>query len=171
MNGNLTCNQVISVLNLYVENKLSKTISEYVKKHLKNCASCQKKYNELKSIIEQYTVPSSNEDSEKLSDDMLISLSAYVDNELNNNENIKIKKVTISNPIVRKKLESMYSFKKLMQSAYNKTKGEYKIDNAKYIVAQVIDNTDYSTTYFLRIIILFTFIVTAILCCLIYLYL
>ena len=47
-------------------------------------------------------------------------LSAYVDNELDTSENVRIKKITISNPTARQRLESMYNYQKLMHSAYER---------------------------------------------------
>ena len=44
--------------------------------------------------------------------DFKANLSAYIDNELDDKENIRIRKITISNPIARKDLEEMYAFKK-----------------------------------------------------------
>lgn len=124
MNKNLTCNQVESLINLYVEGKLSTQMLRCVDLHLINCSHCRKKIEDLKSIISK----SDNAKDENFAKEDIFSvefinnLSAYVDNELTPNDNIKIKKMAISNPNAREKLEKMYKFKKLMMSAYEKTK-------------------------------------------------
>lgn len=100
----------------------------------------------------------------------MYSLSAYIDNELNSNENIKIKKMTISNPTARKELETMYRFKKLLHSAYERTKSDSKYDYSKNIVNKIQDNYEYSTTYFYKLAAIFIILISAIIGGFIYLY-
>ena len=69
------------------------------------------------------------------------NLSAYVDNELSDNENIKIKKIAISNPLARKDLEEVYAFKQLLHSSFNKTKSNLKQDYAKKTLEKMYLNT------------------------------
>lgn len=173
MNKNLTCNQVESLIYLYVEGKLSEKMHKCVDLHLINCAHCRKKIEDLKSIISK----SDNTRDEKFSKDDIFSvefinnLSAYVDNELAPNDNIKIKKMAISNPNAREKLEKMYKFKKLMLSAYEKTKNDYKNDFSKIIMSQVLEHNPYSTDCFQKLTILFCIIIMCILVGFLYLYL
>ena len=94
------------------------------------------------------------------------NLSAYIDNELNDLDNIKIKKIAISNPLARQDLENIYSFKKFLHSSFEKTKNEMKHDYSKSIISQIQHETTYYkrqdpfhkiiTTFFLLI----TFLVT-----------
>ena len=79
-------------------------------------------------------------------------MSAYVDNELNTDENIKIKKMTISNPSARKRLETMYKYKNLCIQLLKKTKNSSKYDYSRDIIANLQDNTDYTTNYFYKLI-------------------
>ncbi len=173
MNKNLTCNQVESLINLYVEGKLSTQMLRCVDLHLINCSHCRKKIEDLKSIISK----SDNAKDENFAKEDIFSvefinnLSAYVDNELTPNDNIKIKKMAISNPNAREKLEKMYKFKKLMVSAYEKTKNDYKNDISKIIMAQVLEHSPYSTDCFQKLIILFCIIILCILIGFLYLYL
>ena len=50
--------------------------------------------------------------------DFRSNLSAYVDNELDNQDSIKIKKIAISNPLARQDLENIYTFKRLLHSSF-----------------------------------------------------
>lgn len=172
MNKNLTCNQVEALMNLYIDGKLSSQMSEYVKLHLNTCNHCKMKFEELKSILSKYDNVQSKpqKQDQYLNDEFLNNLSAYVDNELNSDDNIKIKKMTISNPNARKKLETMYHFKKLMFGAYQKTKNDYKMDYSKSIIAQVIDHDTYSSTCFQKLLILFCVMLIAIIVGFLYLY-
>ena len=97
-------------------------------------------------------------------------LSAYVDNELNSDENIKIKKMTISNPKARQELETLYKFQNVIHSAYEKTKNDTKFDYSKNIMTRLQDSTEYTTTYFYKLAGLFVILLIAIISGFIYLY-
>ena len=72
------------------------------------------------------------------------NLSAYVDNELPPEENIKIKKFTINNKIARKELENTYSIRKLMNDSFQKTKSESRQDFSKNVMKQLDMSSDAS---------------------------
>ena len=101
------------------------------------CSECREKYNTFKKIIEElrasYNILSnkstsySNNSSEKTAINNYIS--AYADNELDLNENIKLKKIIISKPQVRKKLENIYSLKELLRNSFEKTKPQEDFSN------------------------------------------
>ncbi len=141
--------------------------------HIQKCPSCRKKIQELTKILNTYKQQkNSNEyQEERLNFEFINNLSAYVDNELNTSDNIKIKKMTISNPNARKELEMMYKFKKVIHSAYEKTKNDSKFDYSKDIIAQLQDTPDYTTTYFYKLAAIFFIIIFTIIGGFIYLYL
>ncbi len=141
MQYQLTCDQVSALLNFYVEDKLSTKLSEYVRQHLENCPSCMEKYLQMKNMLNKF-IDIQNEELEnpyatKQYEDFKANLSAYVDNELNNFESIKIKKIAISNPLARQDLENIYTFKKLIHSSFEKTKTDFKYDYSKNIICQL----------------------------------
>ncbi len=173
MNKNLTCNQVSALLNFYIEGKLSPRLKEYINLHLDHCPSCKKKVQQLQKILLPYkTTNQNNSQTTNIKQDkaMLDKLSAYMDNELNQNDNIKIKKMTISNPIARKELESMYKFKKIIHDAYERTKNDAKFDYSKTILNEIQDSGEYTTTYFYKLSAIFVVLITAIIIGFIYLY-
>ena len=138
MQNQLTCEQVSALLSFFVEDKLSKKLSEYVSIHLESCPECMKKYIELKTMLKKY-IDIKNREIEnpyltKQYENFKLNLSAYIDNELNPNENIKIKKIAISNPLARQDLEEIYSFKKLLHNAFQKTKTDIRNDYSKSII-------------------------------------
>lgn len=174
MNKDLTCNQVSALINFYIEGKLNPRLREYIDLHLLKCPSCRKKITELKKILKTFEQDSKHEkptEENQLNLEFRNKLSAYVDNELNSNENIKIKKITISNPTVRKELETMYKFKKVMHSAYEKTKSNTKYDYSKNILTKIQDGNEYTTTYFYKLSAIFIILIAAIITGFIYLYL
>ena len=65
------------------------------------------------------------------------NLSAYIDNELNSDESIKVKKFTINNKNARKELQENYNLRKLMKNSFKKTKYETRQDFSKSILKQL----------------------------------
>lgn len=141
MRHQLNCNQVVTLLTFYIENKLDENLSICVREHLSTCEKCQEKYLKLKRILENFSEIKTKINEEDRVDTkqyetpqyetFKANLSAYIDNELSDNENIKIKKIAISNPLARKDLEEVYAFKQLLQSSFNRTRNELKQDYAK----------------------------------------
>lgn len=173
MKKDLTCNQVSALINFYIEGKLNPRLKESVDLHIKKCPLCKKKIEELTNILNSYATikkDSQQDESSTLKFECINNLSAYMDNELNTNENIKIKKMTISNPAIRKELEAMYKFKKIVHSAYEKTKNDTKFDYSKDIIAQLQNTQDYTTTYFYKLTAIFIILVTGIIAGFVYLY-
>ena len=172
MNKELTCQQVSALINFYIEGKLNPRLREYINLHIEKCPTCKKKIDDLKKILLKYDKQKSNKQQDKkiLPEEALHRLSEYFDNELTPEENIKIKKLTISNPIARKELENMYKFRKIIQTAYEKTKNDNHYDFSKGVISELQNTNDYSTSYFYKIVGLFVILITAIIGGFIYLY-
>ncbi|MFR1672916.1 MAG: zf-HC2 domain-containing protein [Candidatus Gastranaerophilaceae bacterium] len=153
MQYQLSCEQVGALMAFYIEDKLSDKLSKYVEEHLANCPICREKYETMKKIIHKYSniqnQVKENETIETMSpfqtrqyEEFKANLSAYVDNELNDDENIKIKKITISNPLARQDLEDIYTFKKILHSSFEKTRNDVKEDYSRYILNQIENISD-----------------------------
>lgn len=174
MKKDLTCSQVSALINFYIEGKLNSRLKESVDLHIKKCPICKKKIEDLTNILNSYAAikkeTSQENETSHLKFECINNLSAYMDNELNTNENIKIKKMTISNPAIRKELEAMYKFKKIVHSAYEKTKNDTKFDYSKDVISQIQNTQDYTTTYFYKLTAIFIIIVTGIIAGFVYLY-
>ena len=78
--------------------------------------------------------------------------------------------MTISNPTARKELETMYKFKKVLHSAYEKTKNDSKYDYSKTVINQIQDGAEYTTSYFYKLAAIFVVLITAIIIGFLYLY-
>lgn len=173
MNKDLTCSQVSALINFYITGQLNRRLKEYVDLHLEKCPVCRKKILELQKIFAKYNgikENDQNEEKEEVKTEFINNLSAYMDNELNQNENIKMKKMTISNPSARKELETMYKFRRIINSAYEKTKNDSKFDYSRDILSKIQDSGEYTTNYFYKLAGLFVIVVTAIIAGFIYLY-
>ena len=139
MKNKLSCEQVAALFTFFVEDKLSPKLSQYMREHLELCPECMNKYIEIKRIMNKYIeVPQSNNQYlTKQYEDFKQNLSAYVDNELDDTDSIKIKKIAISNPLARQDLENIFSFKQMLHNTFEKTKNDLKTDYSKAIICQI----------------------------------
>lgn len=146
----LTCTQMDVLISFYIDGDLSKALKAQVEEHLKNCPNCRAKYDIIKSMItdlkccfkkeEEPEKTFQNATTQATSQQYRVfknNLSAYIDNELDGDENIKIKKFTINNKKARQDLENSYNIRKLMNDSFRKTKAETRQDFSKNVLKQL----------------------------------
>ena len=143
----LTCNQFEILISFYIENELSPCLREKFEEHIKECENCSSKYSMIKDLFTDMKKNiidpdfdinnSSFTKTHKFGDEFNTQLSAYIDNELTSDENIKIKKLTITNKDARKELENSYHIRRLMSDSFKKSKEEAKNDYSKNILKQL----------------------------------
>ena len=166
MKNELTCSQIMALMSFYVNNNLTKKLKEYVDNHLKVCKKCREEYLLAGSIPEfvfeseniQPNIAYQGKQYENFSD----NLSAYIDNELDSNESVRIRKYVISNPNARLKLEKMYSFRNMMQNSFEKTKNDFKSDYSKKTINLLTDSQPVLDKPFIKLAGAFTVMVLAI---------
>lgn len=173
MQKQLTCNQVNALLNFYVKDKLNEQLTKYIEYHLSICPKCYEKYQKLKKLVNNFTEISKKINSDldeefdnpylnRQYEDFKSNLSAYIDNELTDEENIRMKKISISNPIARKDLEDIYTFKRLLHSSFDKTKNNAKEDYSRNVLSRIyLMHTSNKLDPFYLIMTLFTVIFAA----------
>ena len=171
MTINLTCTQVSALLSFYIDDKLSSQLKQFVEAHLATCPACRAKLDALSNMVKSLKEvhkkladikPESPEhqDSDQYNN-FKTNLSAYIDNELTDDENIKIKKYVISNAKAREDLENMYTLKKVLTNSFEKTRNEAKEDYAKYILRRIdIHEEIYAPDSFAKVVALFIVILT-----------
>lgn len=148
----LTCSQMDVLISFYIDGDLSPSLKSQVEEHIKTCSTCRAKYDIIKSIItdlknnvnqeEKNTSVENFKNNESTTTSLQYrvfknNLSAYIDNELTGNENLKIKKFTINNPKARQDLEDNYNIRKLMNGSFKKTKSELRQDFSKKVIRQL----------------------------------
>lgn len=148
----LTCAQMDVLISFYIDGDLSKSLKSQVEDHLKECSNCRAKYDIIKSMLsdlknsydiqKEFAPYHANLNSADFATSKQYrlfknNLSAYIDNELDTEENIKIKKFTINNINARKALEDSYNIKRLMNDSFKKTKSEVKQDFSKSVLKQL----------------------------------
>lgn len=139
MQNELSCNQVTALMSFYIEDKINQKLKKHIDQHLKKCPKCRELYMQSKKIANHILTLGNDNDvtpyKTKQYDDFKSNLSAYIDNELDEKESLRIKKISISNPLARKDLENAYAFKKLLHESFEKTKNELKNDYSKSIIS------------------------------------
>lgn len=144
----ITCAQMDVLLSFYIEGDLSKTLKKKVEEHLRQCSSCRAKYDIIKTMLQDLkdSLDDDDEQEKEAQASQVTSqqyrvfqsnLSAYIDNELPPNENIKIKKYTINNKQARRELEDSYNIRKLMSESFDKTKTSAKQDFSRNVMKQL----------------------------------
>ena len=161
----ISCEQIDILLSYFIDKKLSNKIMTEIEYHLNICSSCREKYMNMLRIAKNYydikQIVCPEEDTniysktymEKSYKDFQLNLSAYIDNELPDKENLRIKKFAIVNAIARQDLENMISFRQLLQDSFIKTKSNFKRDLSKQTINNINENSRDKHKYeFLQII-------------------
>ena len=139
----ITCLQMDVLISFYIDGELSESLKTRVEEHLRQCPVCRAKLNIIDSLFgdvkkklcpEEKEVFSTNTHSSKQYQFFKKNLSAYVDNELPEEENVKIRKYTIGNKKARKELEDTYKIRKILKDSFRKTKTESKPDFIKKVM-------------------------------------
>lgn len=134
----LTCNQFEALMHFYINNELKPSLLNAFEEHLQSCDSCYNKYETFKQVINElrnsynvlsYRNATTSEEQNSNKTSINTHISAYADNELDINENIKLKKIIINKPQVRKKLENIYTIKELLKTSFEKTKPDEDFSN------------------------------------------
>lgn len=171
MTINLTCTQVSALLSFYIDDKLSCQLKQFVEAHLATCPTCRAKLDALQNMVRSLKEvhgkladikheSHENPDTDQYNN-FKTNLSAYVDNELSNEESIKIKKYVISNAKAREDLENMYKLKKVLSNSFEKARNDAKDDYAKYILRRIdIHEEVYGPDSFAKVVALFIVILT-----------
>lgn len=152
----LSCSQMDVLISFYIEGDLSTNLKNQVDEHLKKCPTCRAKFDIVKSMIddlkncfedlnsefsdkEYHTKVATTSQQYRVFQD---NLSAYIDNELTNEESLKLKKFTINNKEARKELQENYNLRKLMNNSFLKTMSESKPDYSKTVIKQLEDDEE-----------------------------
>ena len=146
----LTCAQMDVLISFYLDGELSNALKMQVEEHIKNCSTCRAKFDIIKSMISDLKSNFNIDDDQSEKYQSLNTkatslqyrifknnLSAYIDNELPSDENIKIKKFTINNTKARQDLQECYNIRKLMNDSFKKTKTETRQDFSKNVLRQL----------------------------------
>lgn len=153
METNPECKKIISLLSLYVDNKVTYHERMFVEEHLAFCPECYQKYMYLKQLIyslkDSYRkvmeMAVSRQKNETFSirehEKFLENLSPYIDNELQQPESYEFRKYLMKSKIARKELRNTYFIQREMKDSFNKAKKKLKKDFSKSIAAELKKKT------------------------------
>ena len=166
----ITCLQMDVLIPFYMEGELSSALKQKVEEHLQSCSVCKAKYNiinsmftDLKKALPANEIYSTSTHPSKQYVLFKNNLSAYVDNELSEEENVKMKKFTINNKTARRELEDAFHIRKLMKDSFRKSRMDSKPDFSKKVLKH-LDIEDNSSLSFNPLIkVAFAFVVSVIL--------
>lgn len=169
----ITCLQMDVLISFYIDGELSEALKAKVEEHLKECSVCRAKLNIIGSLFTDVKKKYCPDEKEEIYSNGVHSshqyrffknnLSAYIDNELPEEDNVKIRKYTIGNKKARKELEDTFRIRKLMKESFRKSQNDTKPD----FIRKVMKRTDFANNNDLRfnpvISIGFAFIMTVLL--------
>lgn len=139
------CRKVLSLLALYIDDKLDVETREFVENHLRICPACNKKYvmmkeliTELRNAYKQFSDESASQEKKvqfniKEHERFQDNLSAYFDNELPLEESLSMKKYMIKIPKARRDLENLYHLHNIINSSFCNTKKLFNNDYSRLI--------------------------------------
>ena len=149
----ISCKQVKSILPFYIKGTINPYLADLVEEHLDMCENCKKLYMKLldeynKNFISDFDeieIDISTENSEDNEEIFATNeykifkskLSAYFDSELDNKEQIQMKKLTISNPLARRDFENLFRFKQLLHLSFEKTMSNFNKDFSSNVIKQL----------------------------------
>ena len=174
----ISCEQISVLLTYFIDKKLNKKLMTEIEYHLNICENCRKKYMNLLKITQNYEEIREKiygeEDNKRDETDYLEkeyklfqeNLSAYIDNELEDKENIRIKKIAIMHPAARQELEDIICFRQLLQDSFKKTKSKMKKDLSGWTIDKICtkskeESSKTNITQVLNIVLFFTAVCAA----------
>ncbi|MCR5261277.1 MAG: zf-HC2 domain-containing protein [Candidatus Gastranaerophilales bacterium] len=135
------CDKFLKMLPAYIEGKISSEQIIEIEKHLSVCSSCFEKYINLKNISQKIKNSFENIKQEKFISDkdsfFNENLSAYIDNELSNEEYLFFNGYVALNPEKRKELDEMLYFEEKLKESLEKNRQILQKDLSKKIVRQI----------------------------------
>ena len=164
----INCNQFENLFSFYLNGDLSVPMKEAFEQHLRECHQCCVKFDILKNIIgdikEAYNKFIAEEDyfeTEVVTQEYVTGseLSAYIDNELSDENSVKIRRNIIAKPKVREKIDKLYKLRKIMSDSFAEQKKRLKTDFAKDIVGQM-NKQNFRNNAYVHCIAFILFVVT-----------
>lgn len=170
---NPTCKKVISLLSLYIENKLDDEDKYFVENHFLKCSDCYQKYLEMKDIISNlhYEYEKLLDEFEKIESNKIFNIreyeafykniSPYIDDELTYDESIKFRKYILKSKPARAELASAYGLKNNIKHSIADFKNNINVNFSRKIIKKLQDeNKDSFDVIYKRAAILLGFMIS-----------
>ncbi len=149
MEENQACKKVMSLLSLYVDNKVTYSEREFVEDHLAFCPECYQKYMYLKQLIyslkdsyrkvmemavaRQKSTTFSIREHEKFME----NISPYIDNELEQSESFEFRRYLMKSKAAQRELRNTYFVQREIKDSFEKAQKNLKKDFSRTIVEEI----------------------------------
>lgn len=155
----ISCAQFEGLISFYLNDELSDKLRLAFEEHMYTCPTCHTRFNMLSSIINELKDAYNqiiNEEKAEIADIVdvdenknvqMSELSAYIDNELSDENSIKVRKNIITKPKLRKKLEKMYKLRKIVSDAFLEHKNKMRVDYSKDVMRSINKSTNSNQVY------------------------
>ena len=153
---NSECKKVMSLLLLYIENKLNNEEHSFIENHFKYCESCYSKYIEMKDIVKNLhfeyekllqefdKVEANKEFNIREYEKFYRNISPYIDDELNYDDCIKFRKYLLKSKSGRRDLANAYNLKNSIKNSVAMFKDNLNINFSKKIIKKLKEENQYS---------------------------
>lgn len=172
--NNPLCKKVISMLSLYIENKLDDDDRLFIENHFLECSSCYQKYIEMKEIISNlhFEYEKLLNEFERIESNKMFNIreyemfykniSPYIDDELCYDESIKFRKYLLKSKPARAELASAYGLKNNIRSSVAMFKDNLNINFSKKVIKKLLDeNKDSFDNVYKRAAVVLGFMISA----------
>ncbi len=172
--NNSVCKKVVSMLALYIENKLDDNERLFVENHFAVCPDCYQKFLEMKEIIGNlhYEYKKLLNEFERIEANKIFNIreyemfykniSPYIDDELCYDESIKFRKYLLKSKPARAELASAYGLKNSIKNSVATYKDNLNINFPKKIVNMLKEeNKDSFENVYKRAALVLGFMITA----------
>ena len=145
------CKRVISLLSLYIENKLESEEKYFIEKHFLVCGDCYKKYLEMKEIMNNLHLEYAKlvSEFEKIEAGKMFNIreyetfyeniSPYIDDELCYDDSIKFRKYLLKSKPARGELANAYKLKNNIRLSVTNFKNGLNINYSKKVIKKLRD--------------------------------
>ncbi len=149
--NNPICKKVVSMLSLYIENKLNENDRLFIENHFMQCGDCYQKYIEMKDIISNlhFEYQKLLNEFERIESDKMFNIreyemfykniSPYIDDELCYDESIKFRKYLLKSKPARAELANAYGLKNNIRSSVAMFKDNLNINFTKKVMRKLLN--------------------------------
>ena len=143
---NPICKKVVSMLSLYIENKLDDVDREFIEHHFSKCSECYQKYLEMQEIITNlhFEYEKLLSEFERIEANKMFNIreyeqfykniSPYIDDELCYDDCIKFRKYLLKSKPARAELASAYGLKNNIKNSVAMFKDKINVNFSKKVI-------------------------------------
>lgn len=170
----INCVQFSELITFYLNDELSKNLKQAFEEHLKECPNCNLRFKMLHSLVDElrhvYNEISIEHDetendvlqslsNEEIDEDRNLELSAYIDNELNEEFSVKVRKAIVAKPQIRNKIKKLYKIQKCLKNSYLNDQNHLKKDYSGFVLKKLnICSNDSKSNFYCVLFITFVVI-------------